>query len=137
MKLEQGYVFTHVCDSVHKGEGGIPACIAGDIPACLAAGLQWGGIPACLAGFQAHTQGEVEGSGQGAGSPEGGGIDNGDEHGVTLSIMLSCLLVALSPLFIGLHSQCLLTSHLSPVWLIIPGPLTWLISGMTWNTMGC
>ena len=63
MKLGQGYVFTHVCDSVHRG-GGIPACIAGSIPACLAAGLQGGNIPACIAGFQAHSQGEVEGSGQ-------------------------------------------------------------------------
>ena len=37
----------------------IPACIAGGVPACLAAGLRGGGkgIPACLAGFQAHTQG--------------------------------------------------------------------------------
>ena len=63
MKLGQGYVFTHVCDSVHRGDG-IPACIAGSIPACLAAGLQASNIPACIAGFQAHTQGEVEGSGQ-------------------------------------------------------------------------
>ena len=41
-KLGQGYIFTGVCDSVHGGGGGcgggIPACIAGDIPACLAAG---------------------------------------------------------------------------------------------------
>ena len=68
-KLRQGYVFTHVCDSVHRGfgiptciAGGIPACLTaglkgGGIPACLAAGLQGGGIPACLAGFQAHTRG--------------------------------------------------------------------------------
>ena len=47
-KLGQGYVFTRVCDSVHKGHG---------IPACIAAGLWGGGIPACLAGLQAHTQG--------------------------------------------------------------------------------
>ena len=39
------------------GGCGIPAYIAGGIPACLAAGLGEGGIPACLAGFQAHTQG--------------------------------------------------------------------------------
>ena len=38
----KGYVFTHVCHSVHIGGGGIPACIAGGIPACLAAGL--GGV---------------------------------------------------------------------------------------------
>ena len=37
--------------------GGIPACIAGCILACLAAGLQGGGISACHAGFQACTQG--------------------------------------------------------------------------------
>ena len=56
-KLGQGYVFTRVCDSVHRGVSqhalqqvsrgcAIPACIAGGIPACLAAGLQggaWGG----------------------------------------------------------------------------------------------
>ena len=38
----QGYVFTHVCDSVHSGGGAIPACIACGIAACLAAGLQEG-----------------------------------------------------------------------------------------------
>ena len=38
----EGYVFTHVCHSVHIGGGGIPACIAGGIPACLAACL--GGV---------------------------------------------------------------------------------------------
>ena len=40
----QGYVFTRVCDSVHGVcvcVCAIPACIAGGIPACLAAGL-WG-----------------------------------------------------------------------------------------------
>ena len=42
----EGYVFTGVCDSVHKGGGAIPACIAGGIPACLAAGgcLLRGGV---------------------------------------------------------------------------------------------
>ena len=45
-KLGQGYIFTGVCDSVHKGGGGgIPACIAGGIPACLAAGLGGGWYP--------------------------------------------------------------------------------------------
>ena len=47
----KGYVFTHVCHSVHGGGGAIPACIADDIPACLAAGgvcslggaWSWGG----------------------------------------------------------------------------------------------
>ena len=53
-KLGQGYVFTRVCDSVHRG----------DVPACIA-----GGIPACLAGLQATPRGEVEGSGLG-GSPD-------------------------------------------------------------------
>ena len=45
----------------------IPACTAGGMPACLAAGLGEGGsIPACLSGFQAYTQGEsLGGSGQG------------------------------------------------------------------------
>ena len=38
--LGQGNIFTPVCHSVHRGDGGggIPACIAGGIPACLAAG---------------------------------------------------------------------------------------------------
>ena len=39
-RLGQGYVFTRVCDSVHRGGVVIPARIAGGIPACLA-GL-WG-----------------------------------------------------------------------------------------------
>ena len=46
-KLGQGYIFTGVCDSVHKGGGGIPAYIVGGIPACLTVG---GAIPACIAG---------------------------------------------------------------------------------------
>ena len=56
-------MFLHV--SVCPQGGGIPACIADGIPACLAAALQGGGISACLAGFQAHTQGGSWGSGQG------------------------------------------------------------------------
>ena len=40
-KLGQGYVFTRVCDSVHRGVLSQHA-IAGGIPACLAAGLQGG-----------------------------------------------------------------------------------------------
>ena len=67
MKLEQGYVFTCVCDSVHRGGVGIPAYIVGGIQASLAARSLGGGIPACLAGLQAHTQGEVEESGLGRG----------------------------------------------------------------------
>ena len=47
----EGYVFTGVCHSVHRGD--IPACIAGGIPAYLAVGdgilaCIAGGIPACL-----------------------------------------------------------------------------------------
>ena len=46
--LEQGNIFTSVCQEFCSCGGvGIPACIAGSIPACLAAGLQEGGIPAC------------------------------------------------------------------------------------------
>ena len=40
----------YVCLSVHRGDGGIPVCLAGGIQACLA-GLRGGG------GLQAHTQG--------------------------------------------------------------------------------
>ena len=57
-ELCEGYVFTHVCHSVHGG-GCIPACLAGLWGVC---------IPACFAGFQAHIQGGAWGSGQG-GSP--------------------------------------------------------------------
>ena len=57
----------------------IPACIAGGIPAYLAAGLQGGGIPACLAGFQAHTQGgSLGGSGWGISRPTPKGEIEGD-----------------------------------------------------------
>ena len=57
-------LFLQVCLST--GGCAIPACIAGGIPACLAAGLHGGCVvPACLAGFQAHTQGgSLGGSGQ-------------------------------------------------------------------------
>ena len=50
--LGQGNIFTPVCHSVHRGGGGIQACIAGGIPACLAVGwsalrgrgvCSWGG----------------------------------------------------------------------------------------------
>ena len=62
-------IFSVACvkNSVHRG-GWIPACIAGGIPASLAAGLQ-GGSPGphpggrlwnlARAGLQAHTQGGV------------------------------------------------------------------------------
>ena len=30
-KLGQGYIFTGICDSIHRG-GGIPACLAGSRP---------------------------------------------------------------------------------------------------------
>ena len=64
-------MFLHVSVILFTG-GGIRVCIAGGIPACLAAGLR-GGIPACLAGLQggglqAHTQRESWGVWQG-GSP--------------------------------------------------------------------
>ena len=64
-KFGQGYVFTRVCDSVHRGSG----------------------IPACLAGLQEHTQGEVEGSGLGGlqahtqgGEVEGSGLGGLQAH---------------------------------------------------------
>ena len=61
----EGYVFTRVCHSVHRGGGGgIPACIAG-----LQAHTQGGSWGSGLGGLQAHTQGEFEGSGLGGGSP--------------------------------------------------------------------
>ena len=31
-KLGEGYVFTGVCDSVHRGEGGLPRCLLGYPP---------------------------------------------------------------------------------------------------------
>ena len=67
-------MFLQVC--VCPGGGAIPSCIAGGIPACLAAGLG-GGIPACLAGFQVHTQGggSLGGSGRGVLCSGGGGGD--------------------------------------------------------------
>ena len=63
-------MFLQVCVCPWGGVA-IPACIAGGIPACLAAGV-WGGggIPACLEGFQAHTQrGSLGGSGWGVCRP--------------------------------------------------------------------
>ena len=65
------FMFLHVSVILSTGRGSaILACIAGGIPACLAAGLRGvGGIPAWVAGFQAHTQwGSWGGSGRG-GSP--------------------------------------------------------------------
>ena len=57
-------VFSVVCvkNSVHRGVGGIPACIAGGIPARHAGlggvgGGGWVGIPVFLVGLQPHTQG--------------------------------------------------------------------------------
>ena len=73
-------IFSEGCikNSVHGG-GGIPACIAGDISACLAGIEGGGGIPACLVGgistflawgvSRPTPKGEAEGSGQVGGSP--------------------------------------------------------------------
>ena len=47
--LEQGNILCGVCQEFcSQGGGWIPACIAGGIPASLAAGLQGGSIQACL-----------------------------------------------------------------------------------------
>ena len=62
----EGYVFTHVCHSVHGGQ--YPSMHCRWYPSMPCSRSPGGGIPACLAGFQAHTQGEVERSGRG-GSP--------------------------------------------------------------------
>ena len=82
-KLGQGYVFTRVCDSVHKGDVWWCSSMHCRRYPSMPCSRSWGGgIPACLAGFQAHTQGgtwgvwpggvsrptpkgEVEGSGLG------------------------------------------------------------------------
>ena len=69
MKLGQGYVFTCVCDSIHRG-GGIPACIAGGIPVCLAAGFGGGVVSQHALQVSGPTpKGEVQGSGQGVSRP--------------------------------------------------------------------
>ena len=69
-----GYVFTRVCDSVHK-VGGISACIAGGIPACLAAGLVGGVTQHALQVSRPTPRWEVEGSGQGGSpGPHPGGV---------------------------------------------------------------
>ena len=63
----QGNIFAPVCHSVHKGGGGIQACLAGGIPACLA-GLQ--GVVS-----RPTAREEVEGSGWGGlhrSTPRGG-----------------------------------------------------------------
>ena len=82
--LGQGNIFAPVCHSVHRV--GISACIAGGIPACLAAGLQGGypSIPCKCPGphpggefrgiwpagvFRPTPKGEVEGD-----LAEGGGL---------------------------------------------------------------
>ena len=73
MKLEQGYVFTRVCDSVHSGGGGIQACIAGGIPACLAAGLQ-GGYPSMPCRYPGpHPGGKLRGLSWAVSRPTPGG----------------------------------------------------------------
>ena len=99
MMLGQGYVFTCVCDSVHKGGGAIPACIAGDIPACLAAGLQGGSAPGgCL----------VLGGVCCWGVP-GGGVPGGDPPGRLLlrvvRILLECILVTII-IYVKLRHKC-------------------------------
>ena len=67
-KLGQGYVFTRVCDSVHRGVVSQHALqVVSQHALQQVSGV--GGIPACFADFQAHTQGGSwgEGSGQGGG----------------------------------------------------------------------
>ena len=117
-KLGQGYIFTGVCDSVHGGGGGsgggIPACIAGDIPACLAAGgvlsqhaLQEG----CLLPGGAWSRGAALGGGclvRGVPAPRGS-APGGDPPGRPLlrvvSILLECILVHMDTYISNFHSN--------------------------------
>ena len=83
-KLGLGYVFTCVCDSVHRGVVSQHALQV--ISQHALQQVSRAGISACLAGFQAHTQGEVEGSGQGGlqahtqGGVEGSGLGGLQAH---------------------------------------------------------
>ena len=112
-KLGQGYIFTGVCDSVQGGGGGgIPACIAGDIPACLAAGgvlsqhaLQEG----CLLPGVPGPGGLLWGvPGPGVPAPRGS-APGGDPPGRPLlrvvRILLECILVHMDTYISNLHSN--------------------------------
>ena len=72
-KLGQGYVFTHVCDSVHRGVVSQHALQVVSQHALQQ--VLGGGIPACLAGLQAHTQGvgKLRGLAWGVSRPTPGG----------------------------------------------------------------
>ena len=62
--MGQAYVFIRVCDSVHRrGGSGIPACIAGGIPAYLAADLQGVVSQHALQVSRPTPKGEVDGVG--------------------------------------------------------------------------
>ena len=59
-------IFSQVSVILLTGVGCYPACIAGGIPACLAAGLRGGGvgaIPACIAGVSQHALQQGSGGG--------------------------------------------------------------------------
>ena len=96
----QGNIFTPVCHSVHGGggRGGIPACIAGDIPACLAAGGC--AIPACLAVggvLSQHALQQGEGGLLRMGLLQGGGAGGHPPGRLLLRavrILLECILVS-------------------------------------------
>ena len=66
-EVGQGYVFTCVCDSVHR-VGGIPVCLAaGGYPSMHC--IWYPSMPCSRGGLQAHTQGESCGVWPGQGSP--------------------------------------------------------------------
>ena len=65
-KLREGYVFTGVCDSVHRGGGGIPACTAG-LQAHTREGGSWGSGLEGSAG--PHLRGKLRGLAGGVSRP--------------------------------------------------------------------
>ena len=98
----EGYVFRHICDSVHGGGGGcaIPACIAGGIPACLAAGgclLKGGSAPrGCLLWGVPAWGVACSGGCLLRGACWGGGVETPESRWLllrTVRILLECILV--------------------------------------------
>ena len=81
-KLRKGYVFTGVCDSVHRGRVSKHAL---QVVSQHTLQVSGGGecIPTCLAGFQAHTQGELECLARGVSRPTPGGVSRTTPGGVS------------------------------------------------------
>ena len=77
-------MFLHMSPILFTGEGGIPACIAGSIPVCLAAGLEGWWYPSMPCRFLGpHPGGKLRGLARGVSRPTPGRVSRPTPRGVS------------------------------------------------------